>query len=230
MQRTRGIAGRACWLLLALPLVAAAVVLGCDDNDDAGDDGDAGEARPAVVYMALGDSLVSGVGASTPATSAYVPQVHGHLDGSFDGGRAVELLNLGRGGGETTTSLIEGGQLQEALDELAARNGNASPDDDVRVITLHVGGNDGARLYETCGAGLSPECLAAIPMTLGSFATNYNSVLGPLRGAAGPETLIVAGTYYNALAHPDCRFSALRRSGTRCSRARRACCRAASTT
>ena len=205
MGRTRRIGARARWVLLALPLVAAAVALGCGDDDD-DDDGDADEAPPAVVYMALGDSLVTGVGASAPATSAYVPRVHAHLDGSFDGGRAVELLNLGRGG-ETTASMIEEGQLQQSLDELAARNDNASPDDDVRVITLHIGGNDAARLYEACADGLSPECLAAIRQTLASFATNYNSVLSQLRAAAGPDALIVAGAYYNALAHPECRLS-----------------------
>ena len=189
-------------MLLALPLVAAALALGCDGDDD----GDAGEAWPAVVYMALGDSLVTGVGASAPATSVYVPRVHTHFDGSFDGGRAVELLNPGRGG-ETTDSMIEEGQLQQALDELAARNDNASSDDDVRVITLHIGGNDAARLYETCADGLSPEYVAAIPQTLASLATNYSSVLSQLRAAAGPDAPIVASAYYNALAHPECRLS-----------------------
>ena len=205
MRRTKEIGVRArCWLLLTLPLIAGAVAMGCGDDDDA-DGGDAPEGRPAVVYMALDDSLVAGAGASTPEASAYVPLVRARLDGSFDGRRPVTLLNLGRGG-ETTTSMIEGGQLEEALAELAVRNGNAAPDDDVRVITLHIGGNDSARLYEACAAGLTPQCQAAIPLTLASFASNYNSVLSELRGAAGPDALIVAGTYYNALAHPECRL------------------------
>jgi lysophospholipase L1-like esterase len=222
------------WLLLALPVLAFALVVACDDDDDdeatatatttetgtatatatATETGTAtATEQPApVVYMSLGDSLVTGIGASDPEATSYVPQVHASLDGSFDGGRAVRLLNLGRGG-ETTVSMVEAGQLQEALDELAARNVAAATEPEVRVITLQIGGNDGATLYEVCAGGFTPDCQAAIPQTLTSLAANYSSILGQLREAAGPDTVIVVGVYYNALVHPECRFNQLEQIG-----------------
>ena len=62
--------------LLALGLLAAAC----------------GGGGPRGLYIALGDSLSEGSGASDPAATAFVPLVHQDLDEPY------ELLNLGHAG------------------------------------------------------------------------------------------------------------------------------------
>jgi hypothetical protein len=58
-----------------------------------------------------------------------------------------------------------------------------------------------------CSAGPTPECLGLIDTTLRTFAANFTTTLAQLRAAAGPDTMIIAMTYYNPL--PSCRLSAL---------------------
>jgi hypothetical protein len=118
-------------------------------------------------YLALGDSLAAGIGASDPDTTGYVPLFHSYLGDALDPGNAdptpldsvpdafnrklLWLENLGVGGpgappgGETTGSMIAGGQLDAALAELSARNGNAMPVDDVRIVTLDIGATTRSR-------------------------------------------------------------------------------------
>ena len=108
------------------------------------------EVRP--VYLALGDSLAFGIGASDPATTGYVPLFYDDLRSAlpdhFDS-KFLMLENLAVGGpgapagGETTTTMIAGGQLDAALAELTARNNNPRPVDDVRVMVhLHQSAPD----------------------------------------------------------------------------------------
>ncbi len=197
--------------------------------------GDASAQGPPIavtpVYLALGDSLAVGVGASDPATTAYVPHFHGYLRGALDPGAAspppldsvpdafsrkfLRLTNLGVGGssapagGETTGSMIAGGQLDAAVAELTARNGNHMPVDDVRVVTLDIGGNDMFAVVPVCSDGPTLECVTAIGSALATFSANFDFILGELRSAAGPNTTIVVMTYYNPLVNPDCQFNQL---------------------
>ena len=179
-------------MALAVPALAAAVAIGCSDDEE-----------PPGAHMALGDSISQGTGASDPATTGFAPQFRAYVQAAVDSDEPVELINLGVGG-ETTSSMIADGQLESVVQELRTRNGNDDADDDVAVVTLQIGGNDGATLFEVCAGGLSAECTAAIPSTLQTFAANFDSIVGQLRDAAGPDTIIIAGTYYNALVHPDC--------------------------
>ncbi len=187
-------------------------------------------AADAPVYMALGDSLAFGIGASG-AGAGYVPQVHHHVRRALDPGRAdpprldsvpdafnakfLGLANLGVGGpdappgGETTSTMIAGGQLAAAVAELEGRNGNSRAVDDVRVVTLDIGGDDMFPLLEVCAGGFTPDCQQAIAAVFGTFSTNYAYIVGQLRTAAGEDTPIVVMTYYNSLANPGCPFSAL---------------------
>lgn len=182
-------------------------------------------------YLALGDSLAFGVGASDPATTGYVPQVHGYLRGAVDPGAAspppldsvpdafsrkfLRLTNLGVGGpgapagGETSGSMIAGGQLDAAVAELTTRNGNAMPVDDVRVVTLDIGGNDMFAVVPVCSGGPTPDCATAIGSALATFSANFDFILGELRSAAGPNTTIVVMTYYNPLVNPGCPLNSL---------------------
>jgi lysophospholipase L1-like esterase len=185
------------------------------------------EVRPQ--YLALGDSLAVGVGASDPATTGYVPRFHGHLADALDPGHAnpppldfvpdafnrkfLRLTNLAVGGpgappgGETTSSMIAVGQLDAAIAELVARNGNATPVDDVRVVTLDIGGNDMFSVVPVCVSGPTPECANAIGTALATFSANFDFILDELRAAAGPDTTIIVMTYYNPLVNPGCPLS-----------------------
>jgi lysophospholipase L1-like esterase len=164
------------------------------------------------LYLALGDSVAAGVGASDPAVTAYVPLFHDLLREELacrhsgkPGCRKLALRNLAKGGA-TSASLIDT-QLRVAVAELHARNHDRHARNDVRVITIDIGGNDVFDAVPSCTAGPTPECLRLIQTTLQAFARNFSRILGGLRAAAGQDTAIIAMTYYNPL--PSCHLSAL---------------------
>ncbi len=70
-------------LLLAVPLAAGALALGCGDDEPS-----------EVVYLALGDSVVTGSGASDPASTAYVARFGRHLGEVLQRGVAAPLRRL----------------------------------------------------------------------------------------------------------------------------------------
>jgi lysophospholipase L1-like esterase len=164
------------------------------------------------LYLALGDSLAAGVGASDPAATAYVPRFYKLLrqqlacqQSGLPGCRSLALRNLGVGGATSTTLLAT--QLPEAVAELQARNGDRNPHNDVKVVTIDIGGNDIFGVVSSCATGVIPECAALIQARLQTFAANFELILGELRAAAGPDTVVIAMTYYNPL--PSCRLASL---------------------
>ena len=188
---------RSRWLLLVLLLAAGLAGAAAAQQDPPA-------YAPVPLYLALGDSLAAGVGASDPDGTAYVPLFYEHLRGNPTCNRgaaevcpAMQLQNLGRPGATTTT--LRQSQLPLALDVLQARNGDDNPRNDVEVITIDIGGNDVFALVTVCDAGATPECVQAIQATFATIAQNLASALSQLRAAAGPETEIVVMTYYNAL-------------------------------
>ncbi len=158
------------------------------------------------VYVALGNSLAVGVGSSDPPNLGYVPLFQEDLTDLL-GDPNLSLLNVGHGG-DTSTTLITHGHLAAALDELA-RNGDNQSTNDVLAVSIDIGGNDIFGLLFICAGGLTPPCVAAVTATFGTFAFNFDFILSELRAAAGPDTPIVAMTYYNSLVNPGCPFSAL---------------------
>jgi lysophospholipase L1-like esterase len=164
------------------------------------------------LYLALGDSLAAGVGASNPAVTAYVPSFYELLrhqlacqQSGRPGCRSLALRNLGVGGATSTTLIAI--QLPEAVAELQTRNGDRNPQNDVKVVTIDIGGNDVFGVVSSCAAGPTPECAALIQTRLETFAANFALILGQLRAAAGPDTVIIAMTYYNPL--PSCQLAGL---------------------
>lgn len=163
------------------------------------------------VYLALGDSLSTGVGASVPPETGYVPLFHEYLRRNFScagrgasqGCAALRLNNIGVSGATTTTLLRD--QLPLALAELQARNQDADPRNNVEVITIDIGGNDAFPLLNVCGGGVTPQCATAIQTTFARIAQNLTVTLTQLRAAAGPDTQIIVMTYYNPL--PACVFA-----------------------
>ena len=169
-----------------------------------------GLAADAPVYLALGDSLALGIGASDPETSGYVPLVHGTLREDLPCGEGegscpeLQLLNLGESGA-TTDTLLET-QLPAAVEILERRNGDDDPGNDVRVITVDIGGNDAVQgVFAACANEVTVACPGAVQETLATIERNLTDILMPLRGAAGPDTEIAVMTYYNALVGCDYR-------------------------
>lgn len=174
------------------------------------------------VYLAMGDSIAAGEGASNRATLGNVPLFHAFLQvnlecspghpGRQHGCKHLQLLNIARSAtaelpGVTTDSVMEE-QLPVALPLLEARNGDANPRNDIDVVTLVVGGND---IFEgvvpACFFGTTPEqCEAAVVTTFSEFASDYTQILTEVRAAAGDAT-IIGMTYYNPI--PYCELGQL---------------------
>jgi len=153
-------------------------------------------ASPATrAYVALGDSLAAGFGASDPARTAYVPLLFQYF--SRPQAENVRLLRNFSRPGETSDTFIAAGQLELAVTAIE------DPSTDTRVVTLDIGGNDMLFLTDTEPCKSSPggeACQALISMQLQKFAVNYTMILATLRTALaddpGKETLFVM-TYYN---------------------------------
>ena len=167
-------------------LAVAAIVLGAQNF--------AWAAPPANrVYVALGDSLAVGVGASEPQQTAYVPLLFEYFREQPRIGVRT-LRNLARSG-ETSDSFIAGGQLAAAL--VAIKD----PTRDTRVVTLDIGGNDLLFLVEFCRADPGGvACQTLVRLQLQKFAVNFGFIVAELKSALaddpGKETLYVM-TYYN---------------------------------
>ena len=165
-------------------------------------------------YLALGDSVAAGVGADHPGTTGYVARLHEALADARRCGRGqalgcrLALQNLALPGA-TTTTLISG-QLPQALGLLEQRNADPTPVNDVRLITLDIGGNDlFGPVTRDCSTAVTPTCLATVDEQLLEVARNYSYILSALRTAAGPTTTIAVMTYYNPL--PACHLDGLTR-------------------
>ena len=171
----------------------------------AGGQRSAASVRGAPEYLALGDSLTAGQGASDQGATAFVPLLYAHLVQSVDG--SFTLANMGHNG-DTSATLISHGHLQTAVDELRLRNANATPEDDIRLVTVTIGANDVFAVAPVCAAGLTSECFDAVMAAFATVSTNLDFILGDLRAAA-PDTTIVVMSYYNALINPGCSLNAL---------------------
>jgi lysophospholipase L1-like esterase len=171
---------------LALALLAAAC-------------GPSAETKPLTgVYLALGDSLSEGIGASEREQTSFVALVHKEL------GPKVELMNLGVAG-DTSQDLIDE-QLDRATQEITTRNSDADLANDIVVITLEIGGNDLLDIFfDLVLPGLcpniedglnNPECVQQVRQTLDTFAPNLDEILTRLR-EADPDVPIFLLTLYN---------------------------------
>ena len=107
-------------------------------------------------YIALGDSLSVGIGASNPGEAGFVSLVQQSLDESHD------LINLGHGG-DTSRDLIDHGHLDEAISAIEELNGDGSDENDVSLVTLEIGGNDLLRLFfSSVLTGICPDVTTSL--------------------------------------------------------------------
>ena len=142
-------------------------------------------------YLALGDSLARGIGATSG--QGYVDDVFAFEQQATPG---LQLVNLSCSG-ETTATMMNGGtcayatgsQLGDAEAFLAAHPGQ------VAFVSIDIGGND----VVPCLLTLSPDptCVAsALPTTTANLA----AILAGLRAAGGPVPIVSLAYYDPVLA------------------------------
>jgi len=161
-------------------------------------------ASPRTVYLAIGDSLAWGDGASIPTETAYVPLMADYFAGAVHGG-AKDAVNVAVRG-ETTSSYLSG-QIGSALAVVG------DPTTDVSSVTISLGGNDLLDLLneptDECVINpASPTCQALLAGALTTVAANYPVIMYTLASALaadpGQETVYVLTLYnpFGGTGHP----------------------------
>jgi lysophospholipase L1-like esterase len=150
------------------------------------------------LYLALGDSLSAGSGASDPSRTSFVALITQAL------GNGYEVLDLAVPG-HTSDDLINK-QLGRAVSEIQARQTDGIPGNETAAITLEIGGNDLLNLYTslvvpgTCPS--VPEalqkqaCVDGLRNALDHYRTNLEQILDALK-MADPNVPIFLETLYN---------------------------------
>ncbi len=170
--------------LVAVLLVAALLVTGTR--------GSALSQAPG--YVALGDSIEAGFGASLPAL-AWVPLFRGYLEGLLG---PTDLINLGIPGA-TTRDILQ----QEVASALAAIATHSPV-----VVSWGGGGNDlldfiTSPQAATCMRG-NASCLTRLNALLNEAQQTIDLTVRALWEAAGPGATILLRTQYNPLLKTGC--------------------------
>ena len=138
-------------------------------------------------YVALGDSLAANVGVAQ-SRDGYVSRLHNWLQ--QEDGATYGLRNYGISG-ETSGTLIRGGQLQDAIAFIQNHP--------VPYVTIDIGANDllGHLGSTDCSEDLeAPLCRDRIESSRVAYAANIEVIFRRLREAA-PEATIVFLRAYN---------------------------------
>ena len=188
-------------LLVSIPILLGLLTMG--PAAAASDDGQPPLGRP--VYLALGDSVAAGVGASDPAVTGYVPRLYDLLRDEPScqllgraGCRSLALDDLAVGGATSTTLLTD--QLPVARTSCAPTTGTATREtmcwwspSTLAATTCSVWCRP-ARLVRT------PSASGAGPGAIGEFRGQLQPDPEPTAGCVrSRHTVIVAMTYYNPL-------------------------------
>ena len=171
-----------------LGVCAAVVACSLAFGSVAGAAAGAPSSSPTRYYVALGDSLATGGGA-TPG--------HGYVDDVFAFSKrsrpGLSLKNLGCGG-DSTTRMISGGlchnyttgnQLGDAKAFLSTHRGQ------VAFVTIDIGGDDIGNCFS--GSSITVPCFEA---ALQRMKTNLSQILAQLRSAGGAVPFL-GMTYYD---------------------------------
>lgn len=215
-------------MILLVGMCLAVLATACEEGEDGGVSTATATASPAStvavspeattapLYIALGDSLATGHGASDPSSTAYVPLFHEYLREALEIPE-LALMNLGNGG-DTSAELIEHGHVAKAVDEIRARNFDESPANDVHVVTLDIGGDDLLDLFfslvipGTCPdletSLAKPECVNAFQDALDDFRENFDQALDELE-QADPDLPVLTADLYNSFSGSGLPFEEL---------------------
>src|SRR5688572_21643628 len=152
----------------------------------------AAQPSPITVYVALGDSVAAGAGASRPELS-YVGHVLAWLR-EHDTGGGVRLSSYA-GGGATSDGLRRW-QVPAAVDELAALRRGERPGYRPGPVTITIGGNDLLQLATRAPRGGQPPSPTVVSAAIERVEVNLGATVADLLAAGGPGTTIVLTTYY----------------------------------
>jgi len=202
--------------LILLAATAALLFVSCGGgNDDGADVSRDPSATPTLspkseptapqpLYLALGDSLSAGIGASDAASRGWVGLVSAALP-------EWDLVNLGAPD-DDSRELLFGGPLDEGLRNIESRAADAEPGNEVAAITLEIGGNDLLDIYfnlvlpghcPSVTEALQREtCVTALESALAVYRSNLSETVTRLIEAA-PETPIFLMTFYNPFSGDD---------------------------
>lgn len=139
-----------------------------------------------VHYVAIGDSLAANVGVADPA-DGYVSRLHTQLEARD--GMIYGLANFGVSG-ETSGTLLHGGQLDDAL-EFAA-------DHEVAYVSIDIGANDllGHLASQDCSADIdSAACIERVEIALVAYSRNIVSIFERVDAAMPEATVMMLLTY-----------------------------------
>lgn len=178
--------------LLAV-FVSLPVLLGAETHASAAE-------TPA--YIAIGDSIGFGIGASDPAARGYAALTLEALRSSERyQERGLELINLSVAGATSSDLVLPGGQMEAAVAEIERRQqDNSSQDDDVEIITVDIGANDLLGLVAADSPCISQaaddqQCLQRLRDVLRDLQANLSELLRGLRDGAPNATIVVADLY-----------------------------------
>ena len=152
------------------------------------------------LYIALGDSLSYGNGASDRNVTAWVPLVKNGL------GTGWTLSDLGVPG-YTSGDLLQRGEMDQAVAEINDRKTDGISGNEVGAITLEIGGNDLLNLYTSivlpgpCNATVEEDlkiqlCVDSLRNALDGFTPNLEQAIDTLQQNA-PGVPIFLATLYN---------------------------------
>jgi lysophospholipase L1-like esterase len=142
------------------------------------------------MYLALGDSLTAGVGVTDPRQD-FVSRFHAYLEKQT--GQPLGLTNLGIPG-ESTSTMLNAGQLQRALTTI-----KADPKS-IRVLTLDIGANDLLGHVASAACQTDPtgtECQNRLKAALDAFPPNFKRITSQLAAALEPSTQVIVMNVYN---------------------------------
>ena len=151
------------------------------------------------LYLALGDSLAQGIGVSNPQYN-YVSRFHRYLEGRT--GRELGVVNLGSFG-ENSVSMIQNGQLDQALTLIADRKNDGFESTTISFVTLDIGANDIVvhLATEDCVESvLGARCVSRVKGALDAYSENIEYILSQLREALEQDTELYVMTIYNPFA------------------------------
>ena len=147
---------------------------------------DAVTADGPTYYVALGDSLAANVGVERPR-DGYVSRFHAALERRD--GVTYGLRNFGVSG-ETSGSLIQGGQLDQAMAFMQ--------ENPISYVTIDIGANDllGHVGSPDCSDSLdTPSCQDRIQASLAAYRANLSLILDQIQSAAPEATVILLQVY-----------------------------------
>ncbi len=144
-------------------------------------------------YMAVGDSVAVGQGASVPERFGYVGLFNQFYQADHRGEEGLANLAVP---GETSAG-FRSGQVARALETIH------DPDTEIKVVTLTLGISDLLPVFRTepCASDLgSAACQQAVATARTTLADNYLSILAQLNLALAQdpgEGRVLVTTYYN---------------------------------